>query len=106
MRSTVLIDFLPDAVCVVDAAGNIKQSNRQFNKKYPVCHEPESNESLNFVENVLHPNHQSRFFTGLNLIRSSMFQDGDAPVVALGPTMSFMRNSPKQCTQLKIAPIQ
>lgn len=97
MRSTVLIDFLPDAVCVVDASGNIKQSNRQFNKKYSVCHEPELDESLNFVQNVLHPDQRSKFLKGLNVIRSCVFLDGDAPSVALGATMSFMKNSPKQC---------
>lgn len=96
-----LTDFLPDAICIVDASGNIKQSNIQFQKIFSSCpselqcENSMSASSVNFVNDILHSKHQSRFFEALKILMSDRFVGDDVNSLSLGYCMTYSRGSYK-----------
>jgi hypothetical protein len=92
-----LTDFLPDAICIVDASGNIKQSNIQYQKVFfscpseLQCENSTSASSVNFVNDILHSKHQNRFFEALKILMSDRFVGDDVNSVSLGYCMTYSR---------------
>jgi PAS domain-containing protein len=94
MRSANLIDSLPDAICVVDTSANIKQWNKQFMRMFFGCRSEllnvtsNTNDKVNFVNDILHPDHRQRFAAALSMLRTSDKFDGEIRCVALRSLMS------------------
>ena len=94
-------DFLPDAICIVDASGNIKKSNIQYQKAYSSCpselqcENSISASSMNFVDDILHSKHQNRFFEALKILMSDRFVGDDVNSVSLGYCMTYSKGSQK-----------
>lgn len=96
MRSANLIDSLPDAICVVDTSANIKQWNKQFMRMFFGCRSENvtsnTNDKVNFVNDILHPDHRQRFEAAKSMLRASDKFDGEIRCVALRSLMSCTKS--------------
>ena len=102
-----LSDFLPDAICIVDSLGNIKQSNISYKKRFISspselkCLHVNAANSVNFVNDILHLKHQNRFFEALKILLSDNFV-GDVSSVSLRYCMSYLKGTQKSCKETKL----
>jgi hypothetical protein len=78
MDFSVIFSNLPDAVCVVDALGNIIHSSDLFQQTFV-----KSGLSINFVADVIHQQHRSRYYITLEQVRSD-YSLGTKRYVSLG----------------------
>lgn len=78
MDFSVIFNNLPDAVCVVDALGNIIQSSDLFQETFV-----KSGLAVNFVADVIHQQHRSQYDIALEQVRSG-FRLGTKRYVSLG----------------------
>lgn len=105
---STLTDFLPDAICIVDASGNIKQSNIQYRKRFFSC--PSESKRVsgntvpdnNFVNDVLHAEHQHRFFEALQILTSERLVGDNIDGVSLRYCICYTKGSHKLCKKVKI----
>lgn len=96
-----LVDALPDAVCVVDAIGNVLQSNKQFQRKIFSSSDEisvGSQQPSNFVRDILHVEHQWKFTSAMNMIQAKVLLEEDAAhSIALLFTKTLVKGSSKLC---------
>lgn len=103
-----LTDFLPDAICIVDASGDIKQSNIQYRKRFFSC--PSESKRVsgntvpdnNFVNDVLHAEHQHRFFEALQILTRERLVGDDIDGVSLRYCICHTKANHKLCKKDEI----
>lgn len=106
MRNSDLIDALPDSLCVVDAYGNILQTNRHFCSKvfmHPVDSTVTS-QLLNFAHDILHPEHRSKFFTAVDMVRAkgNFYDEVVHGSISLRFSKTLLKGSSKACKKMEI----
>lgn len=101
-----LTDYFPDAICVVDASGNVKQSNIQFQKRFLSSPSELASDiiatSVNFVNDILHSKHRDRFFEALKILMSDRLIGNDANSVSLRYCMCYSKGTDNLCKKTKL----
>ena len=102
-----LTDYFPDAICVVDASGNLKQSNMQFQKRFLSSPSELASDiiatSVNFVSDILHSKHRDRFFEALKILMSDRLIGSDANSVSLRYCMCYSKGTDNLCKKTRLS---
>lgn len=100
MRRSDLIDKLQDVICKCDSNGAILDSNEQFKQKVSFYSVSKTNSSpLNFVDDLLHPDHQKSFAVAVEIMQSnsSLPSEEQSFSISLGVAKTLSTSSKNSC---------